>query len=163
MIVVADTSPLNYLIQIECDGLLHSLYGRVLVPLAVMSELKHTGAPDIVHAWLRRLPLWIDIGPVIAEADKAFASLDPGEREAIQLEEHHADLLLIDERKGRIEARRRGLVTTGTLGVLVAAGDMGLIEPEKTYERLISMTTFRSTPGLHASFLEVVRSRRKNG
>jgi predicted nucleic acid-binding protein len=163
MIVVADTSPLNYLIQIDSDGLLHSLYGRVLVPPAVMGELNHAGAPDIVHAWLRRLPSWIDIGAVIAQPDETLASLDSGEREAIQLaEERHADLLLIDERKGRMEAQRRGLLTTGTLGVLVAAGDIGLIDPEKTYERLISITTFRNTPRLQSSFFDVVRSRRKD-
>lgn len=32
MIVVADTGPLNYLVQIEADGLLTSLYRQVIVP-----------------------------------------------------------------------------------------------------------------------------------
>jgi len=45
--------------------------------------------------------------------------LQIGEREAIRLaQEQRADLLLIDERRGRLEAKRRGLATTGTLGVL---------------------------------------------
>ncbi len=38
MIVVADASPLNYLIQIDCDPLLARLFGRVFVPSAVMEE-----------------------------------------------------------------------------------------------------------------------------
>jgi predicted nucleic acid-binding protein len=38
-IVVADTSPLNYLVQISCDFLLPSLYRRVIVPPSVLSEL----------------------------------------------------------------------------------------------------------------------------
>ena len=55
--------------------------------------------------------------------------LDPGETEAIALGlELHADLLLIDERKGRAEAARLGLKTTGLLGVLLEAKALGLIE-----------------------------------
>jgi len=45
MIVVADASPLNYLIQIECDSFLEELYGKVLVPAAVIAELRHPAAP----------------------------------------------------------------------------------------------------------------------
>jgi len=41
MIVVADASPLNYLIQVNCDTLLQDLYGRVLVPATVIEELRH--------------------------------------------------------------------------------------------------------------------------
>jgi predicted nucleic acid-binding protein len=39
MIVVADASPLNYLIQLECIEILEQLYGRVLVPQVAMREL----------------------------------------------------------------------------------------------------------------------------
>jgi len=46
MIVVADTAPLNYLIQIDCDGLLPKLYGRIVVPTSVMQELGHAAAPQ---------------------------------------------------------------------------------------------------------------------
>ena len=163
MIVVADTSPLNYLIQLNLEGLLHALYRRVLIPPAVLQELKSSAAPDLVQTWLHRIPEWIDVSPLGNPVDTTFVSLDPGEREAIQLaEEQHADLLLIDERKGRLEAQRRGLLTTGTLGVLIAAGELGLTDPEAAYEELISLTTFRSTPQLQSSFLEIVRNKRKN-
>jgi|SRR5216684_7060555 len=117
MIVVADTSPLNYLIQIECDNLLPALYGEVFVPPAVMLELNHPGAPAAVHAWLQKVPAWIEVHAIVSLTDESLAFLDPGEREAIQLaQEQRAGLLLIDEHKGRIEARRRGLNITGTLG-----------------------------------------------
>jgi hypothetical protein len=67
--------------------------------------------------------------------------LDPGERDAILLaEEVRADLLLIDERQGRLEARRRGITTTGTLGVLLAAGARGLVTAEYAFQRLLSET-----------------------
>jgi len=40
IVVVADTSPLNYLIQINCDQVLPALYERVFVPSAVVEELR---------------------------------------------------------------------------------------------------------------------------
>ena len=102
MIVVADTSPLNYLIQIGCDDLLPELYGRIVVPSAVMLELADSGAPTIVRTWMLHVPSWMDVRPIASVPDAALAHLDLGEREAIQLaQEQHADLLLIDERKGR--------------------------------------------------------------
>jgi len=32
MIVITDTTPLNYLVLIDCVGILPQLYGRVLIP-----------------------------------------------------------------------------------------------------------------------------------
>jgi predicted nucleic acid-binding protein len=59
---------------------------------------------------------------------------DPGEREAIQLaEEQRADLLLSDERSGQLEAKHRGLAVTATLGVLLTAGQRGLIDAEPVF------------------------------
>jgi predicted nucleic acid-binding protein len=45
MIVVADASPLNYLVLIEQIGLLPTLYGSVLIPEAVHRELQRPGTP----------------------------------------------------------------------------------------------------------------------
>jgi predicted nucleic acid-binding protein len=56
------------------------------------------------------------------------SELDRGEREAIALaQESRPDvLLLIDETRGREEAERHHIQTTGTLGVLDAAAGAGL-------------------------------------
>ena len=57
---------------------------------------------------------WIDIRQAASQPDPSLGLLDPGERAAILLaEEHNASLLLIDERRGRQEAQRRGLSTYG--------------------------------------------------
>jgi|SRR5271155_4810401 len=105
MIVVADASPLNYLIQIESETLLQKLFGRVLLPGAVMEELQHAAAPSAVASWVASLPSWIEIRTVAAQRDDALEILDPGEREAILLaQETRADLLLIDEKQGGGEA-----------------------------------------------------------
>ena len=161
MIVVADTSPLNYLIQIGCDYLLPRLYGRIVIPSAVMEELRDSRAPTAVRQWLSKVPLWVELRFPAAAADARLISLGAGEREAIQLsEELMADLLLIDELDGRREARLRGLMTTGTLGVLLGAGQQGLIDPEAAYRRLLLETSFRSSPALEAAFREQVRKQR---
>jgi predicted nucleic acid-binding protein len=158
MIVVADTSPLNYLIQIDCDSLLPQLYGRIVVPSGVMQEMGHAGAPAVVREWLTRVPTWIEVCLTVSVPDAELAFLGLGEREAIQLaEEQHADLLLIDERKGRLEAKRRGLRTTGTLGVLLSAGELGMIDSETAYRRLLAETTFRTSAALEAQFLGQIR------
>jgi len=52
MIVVADTTPLRYLVIVERQHLLPALYGRVLIPPAVADELDHENAPEAVRAWL---------------------------------------------------------------------------------------------------------------
>jgi len=153
MIVVADASPLNYLIQIQAEELLQRLFGQVLVPHAVMQELRHPRAPEAVAVWISRIPSWIEVRAVATPEDLLLQALDPGEREAIVLAESaHADLLLIDERQGRLEARRRGITTTGTLGVLLAAGGRGFANPEVLFARLLQETSFRSTPEVRGSF-----------
>jgi predicted nucleic acid-binding protein len=151
MIVVADTSPLNYLIQIECDLILPKLYGRIVVPSGVMRELRDPGAPSSVSRWLLSPPVWVDVVTLAIPPDPQLDSLGIGEREAIQISGAlNADLLLIDERKGRLEAQRRGFRTTGTLGVLIAAGQMKLVDAESAYARLVAETSFRTSPGLES-------------
>lgn len=158
MIVIADTGPLNYLFQIECDHLLAKLYQRVIVPEGVMRELSHDAAPFTVRKWLAQIPEWVKVMRILGFPDSDLTNLDLGEREAIQLaEEQHADMLLMDERKGRRKARARGLRTTGTLGVLLAAGELRLIDPEAAFRQLLSETSFRATSALEEQFLGLIR------
>jgi len=162
MIVVADASPLNYLIQLQCDEVLPRLYRRVYAPLAVIEELRHPAAPGGVVSWLAHIPEWIEIRTVASAPDLSLEALGPGEQQAIQLaQEQHADLLLIDERKGRLEATRRGIATTGTLGVLLAAGVRGLLDAESAYRRLLRETNFRATPQVEERFMKLLRGERK--
>lgn len=141
MIVVSDTSPLNYLILIDCVEVLPSIFGQVFTTRAVIQELSHKRSPDPVRQWASSLPAWLAVqeptntGPV--------AALGPGESAAIALaEELHADWLLIDERDGREEARRRGLSVVGTLAVLDRAASLSLIDLPKAVERLRGTSFF---------------------
>ena len=130
MIVIADSAPLHYLILLDLADLLHKLYGDVLIPAAVVNELSSAGAPVKVRDWLDSMPAWLRIEPVAPEVILGVSNaLDAGEREAIALARIlHADLLLIDDSEGRLEARRLGLRITGTLGVLRVAAERRLID-----------------------------------
>jgi hypothetical protein len=64
VIVVADTTPLQYLILIQCEHILPALYGRVVVPPAVIAELSRDETPQPVRDWLKSAPEWLEVrGP----------------------------------------------------------------------------------------------------
>ena len=138
MIVVADSGPLHYLILLDHSELLRHFYSQVVVPDAVASELSAAGAPPTVRDWILQPPSWVSVVPVSLEAVETVTDdLDLGERSAIALSATiGADLLLIDEAAGRLEARRRNLHVTGTLGVLRAGAEQGLMNVPALIGRL---------------------------
>ncbi|HEV2721372.1 MAG TPA: DUF3368 domain-containing protein, partial [Thermoanaerobaculia bacterium] len=148
MIVVADTTPLLYLIVIECEHVLPALYGRVVAPSAVMSELTHVRTPELVRRWAASSPAWLQVEALRRHIVPSLL-LGPGESEAIALaEELHADALLIDDRDGRREAVRRHLPVLGTLRVLADAAEEKLIELPNAVDRL-RQTSFRASEELY--------------
>lgn len=115
MIVVSDTSPITALLAVKQSELLLRLFGEVIIPEAVETELLRTHSA--LPAWLRVQSLQNS-----AKANLYAQSVDRGEAEAIALaEELHADHLLIDERKGRRLAQQQGLPVVGLLGVVLLA------------------------------------------
>ena len=138
MIVVADSTPLHYLILLDQAELLRQLYENVMIPDAVAAELCAPASPTKVSEWIAAHPPWLSVVEVAAE-DIASVSdeLDLGERAAIALAERtRAEILLIDERAGRAEAARRSLRVTGTLGVLRIGAEAGLIDVRDVVSRL---------------------------
>jgi predicted nucleic acid-binding protein len=129
MIVVADTSPLNYLVLIEEADLLPKLFGRVVIPQAVFNELHATGASEIVRDWAQNLPVWVEVRQTHLTSNASLDILDAGEKEAILLaQELAADLLLVDDRQARQAAVSLGVAITGTIGILDKAAQTGLID-----------------------------------
>jgi len=87
------------------------LYGRVIIPEAVVRELQAQRTPEVVRQWITSLPQWLQVRHIAVPPDPAPAELDPGEREAIALAETlRADALIIDDKIGRREAERRNYV-----------------------------------------------------
>jgi predicted nucleic acid-binding protein len=61
MIVVADASPICYLLLIGYVDLLQRLFGQVVIPQSVHDELSAEGAPTIVRTWIAHPPSWLQI------------------------------------------------------------------------------------------------------
>ncbi|MGD0301144.1 MAG: hypothetical protein ABSE86_29040 [Bryobacteraceae bacterium] len=61
LIVVADTSPLHYLVQIDHIQLLPRLFGKILIPSVVSDELRHPSAPEVVRNWMSKKPDWLEV------------------------------------------------------------------------------------------------------
>ena len=157
MIVVSDTSPINYLILTGYIDVLEELYSHVIIPASVFSELKSQRAPAQIQAWIAALPGWIEVRSATHDLG---LPLDRGEREAIALaEELNADLLLLDEWRGRSVAIGRGLAVIGTLGIIERAADQRLLDLPEAIARL-KQTTFHGASALFEKMLERHAKRR---
>lgn len=160
MIVIADTSPLHYLILVQAVDVLPRLFQSVLIPQEVCSELQHRNAPAEVQRWISAPPRWLEVRSIEAAATTAIPDLDAGEEAAIRLAEQlgRAAFLLMDDAKGRREAARRGIPSTGTLGVLQAGSKNGYLLLRDLLPRLLE-TNFYIAPSLVQSLIHEERSR----
>ena len=125
MIVVSDTTPLISLLKINQLDLLEKLFGEVLIPEAVFNELTVDERFQLETQLIRQKE-FIAVKPVnnleSVSILKRATGLDQGESEAIVLtDELKADLLLMDEAKGRNVSAQMGLRIMGTIGILIAA------------------------------------------
>ncbi len=160
MIIVSDTSPITSLAAIGQLDLLRELYSKILIPEAVYQEL--TGTATLVPGSREvKTVEWIEVRQVTNRpliVTLLEQQLDEGECEAIALAiELNAELLLIDERRGRAEADRLGLRIIGLLGVLVEAKQKGLILAVKpVLDKLIATAQFRVADALYARILNTV-------
>ena len=125
MIVISDTTPLISFLKINHLDLLEKLFGKVFIPQAVYNELtadirfKHE-AQQIKQSTFIEVRNVENMGSV--SVLKRATGLDQGESEAIVLtDELKADLLLMDEAKGRTISNEMGLKVMGTIGILMAA------------------------------------------
>ncbi len=159
MIVVADTSPIRYLVRIGEIDILTKLYAQVVLPGVVREELLAEDGLVEVREWARQLPAWVQVQTPAKPLGISLPNLHRGESAAIALaEELKAPLLLIDDRIGMKVALERGLTITGTLGVLVEAAQSGFVQIDQVLKKLQG-TNFRATPGLYERALVMARTK----
>jgi predicted nucleic acid-binding protein len=135
MIVVSDTTPLISLLKIHHLDLLEKLFGHVLIPQAVFCELTSDErfkdeADQIIDSKFVSVRTVKNAESV--NILKRATSLDKGESEAIILtDELKADILLMDEAKGRAVSGQMGLKVMGTIGLLMAAYEEDVIPADE--------------------------------
>ena len=148
MTVVSNTTPLNYLVLIGRVEILSVLYTHVIIPQAVFHELTSDRAPVTVRAWVMNAPAWLAVEQTQDITDSELQGIQIGERQTILLAEQiPSDFVILDDRKARRIANDRGLNVIGTLGILTAAAEKGLIRLSEALDDL-KQTNFRASSGL---------------
>ena len=141
MIIISDTTPLISLMKISQLKLLKEMFGEILIPEAVFDELTTN---DSFKTEAEQIKSCQFIKKVKVKEEKAVnilrrtSGLDLGESEAIVLaDDNKADILLIDEAKGRQIAELMGLKIMGTVGILISAYESNLLSKSEVENSLI--------------------------
>jgi predicted nucleic acid-binding protein len=126
--VICNTSPIQYLHQLQLLHILPALARRVIVPPAVVNELMEGRAlgyqlPDLT------VLSWVEIRRPVSElAAPLVTDLGPGETEVLMLGIESQDaVVVLDDTLARRVAETLNLRLTGTLGLLLDAKRAGLI------------------------------------
>jgi predicted nucleic acid-binding protein len=158
MPVVSNTSPVLNLAVIGRLSLLHDQFGEILIPNAVLEELRIQ--EDLPGSQAMREALkegWLLIQGVSNQSLVSVLQreLDNGEAEAITLAvQAKAEWILLDEKEGRKIAKSLGLNVTGILGILLRARQEGkLPSMQKAMNQLQELAGFRVGPELYADLM----------
>lgn len=146
-VVILDASCLIILAKIERLDLLKKVYGSALTSHEVAQEFGEN------------LPNWVTIKQIEDKQKQQILELhiDKGEASVIALAlETEKSLVVLDDYKARKTAEKLGVSYTGTLGVIIKAKKMGIIELVKPLLDLIRPTNFRLSPELEQAVLEEV-------
>jgi len=143
-LIISDTSCFITLSNIGELELLQLLYKQIVT------------TPEIAQEFGENLPDWVEI---ISVSDKSKQELlemqiDTGEASAIALAlEHKNPFLIIDDYKARKLAQNLKLNHTGTIGVIIAAKQKGIINSIKPILKKIKETNFRISADLELQAL----------
>ena len=160
ILIVADTGPVNYLVQIGCIEVLAQVAEKTVLPASVQAELVHRAAPEAVRAWASALPDWVEVRAATQTVEAK--DISPADREAIALaRELDAAVLLMDDRHARRCAAALGVVTMGTVGLLEVAAARDLVSLPLALERLRDTSCFLPE-GLIENALERDAARRRS-
>lgn len=145
MIVISDTTPILALLKANQLNLLNKLYEYVTIPESVYRELIDNPVfehekEEIINAPFLKVERVRNQETV--EILRNVTGLDAGESEALVLYgEKKADLLLIDEHKGRGVAKKMSVDHIGTIGILMVSYDKSILtakEVEECLEKLMN-------------------------
>lgn len=154
--VICNTSPIQYLHQLELLHVLHALAGEVIIPPAVVSELEEGRALGVNLPDVTALD-WVTVRcPVSEAAVPLVTNLGPGETEVLMLAlESHGAVVVLDDALARRVAETFGLPLKGTLGLLLDAKRAGLLPAVGPFLDQLQGLHFRLTPRTRAAVLKL--------
>jgi predicted nucleic acid-binding protein len=129
---VSNAGPLIHLSWIDHLDLLRHLFAEVVVPAQVADEVLRAddavaGVTALRGVFATGLITVVEVSDLAALRERSRL-LDIGEAAALELmRQLRADIVLLDDRRARIEAERLGMPMTGTVGLLKQARERGVI------------------------------------
>lgn len=154
--VICNTSPLQYLHQLNLLHILPALTGKVIIPPAVVDELMMGRAlgmslPDPADFD------WVEIRqPVSASALPLVTDLGPGETGVLMLALESSDaVVILDDALARRVAATLNLKLTGTLGLLLSAKRAGQISAIRPVIDQLQALRFRLAAHTRAAILKL--------
>jgi predicted nucleic acid-binding protein len=160
--VVSNTSPLINLAGVGHLALLPQLYTDIWIPDVVLVEYRAKMAasdPDPGS-----VP-WLTVQSVAPDPSLyAIRALGAGEAAVITLAQtSDAQLVLLDDKSARRVARQRGLTVVGTLGVLLATRQIGLLPALQPLLDAMIAQRRRISPTLRARVLRAAGEDTQSG
>jgi len=154
--IICNTSPIQYLHQLELLPTLRILAGRMIVPPAVVDELAEGRALGMNLPDLTTFD-WVAVRRPVSElAVPLVTDLGPGETEVLMLGlELREAVVVLDDTLARRVAEILGLRLTGTLGLLLDAKRAGLIMAVSPLLDQLHALRFRVAPNTRAAVLKL--------
>ena len=152
-LIICDASPLILLAKINQLDLIHKvLDGEILVLQCIVDEVCSDSAGEVERLRLNRFLETIKIVNFV-DSDYRSKSLSTNDRSILNWSiKNLPEWLVADEKLLRRIAREENLKVIGTLGILVAAHQKGLLTEEETkqaVDELVSVHKLRISVGLY--------------
>ena len=147
--VYVDTSSLIILNKINALDLLNKIYSNVIITNYIQLELNEA------------IPSWISV-ELTYNIDQSFLknfNLGLGETSIIINAIKNNGFLIIDDLKARKIATTLSLSFTGSIGILIIAKELKLIDSVKYYLEKIQETNFRLSDALINQVLEITNEK----
>jgi predicted nucleic acid-binding protein len=154
--VICDTSPLQYLYQLDLLHILPALSKRVIVPPAVVQELALGRAQGVSLPDVTRLD-WVSVRrPTSEPALPLVTDLGPGETQVLMLALESRDaIVVLDDALARQVAEMLDIRLTGTLGLLLDAKRANLVPTVAPLLDRLQDLRFRLAPHTRAAVLKL--------
>lgn len=152
--VICDTSPIQYLYQLEQLHIIPKLANQVFIPSAVVEEIKIGHSLGVNLPKLEELE-WVTVRRPISElALPLVSNLGPGETEVLMLAlEMREAVAVLDDALAREMAETLDLRLTGTLGLLLDAKKAGLVPALRPLLDKLQSLRFRLAPRTYSAVL----------